>query len=379
MVKRARNYFIVNKRSDYEKSALENMEYDEHGIWVSKDSAKKRGVFLSRLFDSREAQMEWHRLVLKVNDESDAPYRVSIYTSEEAQLLWKGEMISLSDWIRDGSISMEEKLEWMEPYCQKTETGKSDLLLHEVTGRYLWISLEVYRQFEQDLRFETMTIYFPKQSWLSYLPEIYTAGDTEHFLDRYLSVFQSVFDDMNEKIKNVPYLLDVNTTDSAYLDYLCEWLGVTKSQMWPEEKKRALLAEAADIYKIKGTRRGLLKILGLFLDDEVYLVEKHQWKQAHLTEERRQLYETLYGNSSYTITILVKEGAVPGRKEYQTLVQVIDTMKPAQADLNLVVLKPYLFLDGHTYLGINSTLSKYQTASLDGKSALSFATIGERQ
>ena len=66
--KKQRNYFILNKRSDYEKSAYENMEYDENGIWIPADSVKNRGVFLSRIFDSREPEMEWHRLVLKVTD-----------------------------------------------------------------------------------------------------------------------------------------------------------------------------------------------------------------------------------------------------------------------------------------------------------------------
>lgn len=375
-MKKAKHYFILNKKSDYEKSALDNMEYDETGIWVDTKSVQKRGIFLSRVWDSREKHMEWHRLVLKLNDYSDAPYRISIYTSEEPNLCWNGEFISIQKWIQNDQISIEEKLNYLESYCRKVEIGKSDLLLHEVVGRYLWVSIEVYQQFEQELKFETMTIYFPKNSWLSYLPELYEASDTEHFLEHFLAIFQSSFDDMNLEIKRIPYRLDVETTDSEYLDFLCEWIGVTKSQMWPEEKKRALLAQAADLYKMRGTREGMRKLLSLYLGDEVFLIEKHQWKRVNMAMERKKLYETLYGSSSYIITVLVKEECVPDRKKYQTLVEVIDTLKPAQARLNLVVLKPYIFLDQHTYLGVNSTLSRYQEASLDGKSVLSFTTIG---
>lgn len=376
-MKKQRNYFILNKRSDYEKSAFENMDYDENGIWIPADSVKNRGVFLSRIFDSREPEMEWHRLVLKVTDASDAPYRVMIYTAEEAVVKWKNEKVPISSLIGNTEISMEEKLKVLEPFCKKSMTGKSDILLHEVKGRYLWISLEVYKQFGQSLKFENMTAYFPKKSWLSYLPELYEASDTEHFLDHYLSVFQSVYDDLNQSIEEIPYLLDVDTTKTKYLDALCQWIGVTKSQMWPDEKKRVLLSEAVDLFKIRGTRAGIMKVLRLYLEDEVFLIEKHQWKQAHLTESRKRLYESLYGASSYTITVLVKEESVPSRKEYQTLLQVIRSVKPAQADLNLVVLKPYLFLDGHSYLGVNSVLGKYRDASLDGKSVLALTAIGK--
>lgn len=378
-MKSQKNYLILNKCSDYKKSAFENMEYDEGGIFLAADVLKNRGVFLSRVLDSKEPSMEWHRLVLKVNEESGAPYRLKIYTAEELVVRWKKQEVSIQSLIQDAGISMEEKIDVCKPFCEKTVIGKPDILLHEIKGRYLWILLEVYRQPGQNLKFESITAYFPKQSWLSYLPELYEASDTEHFLDHYLSVFQSIYDDWNVYIKEIPYLLDVNTTKTEYLDFLCQWIGVTKSQMWSDEKKRMLLSQAADLFRFRGTRKGLLKLLHLYLEAQVFLVEKHQWKQAHLTPERKQLYESLYGNSSYTITVLVKEESVPSRKEYQTLIQVIESEKPAQADLNLVVLKPYIFLDGHSYLGVNSVLGKYRTASLDGKSVLSFTTMGRKQ
>lgn len=375
-MKKRRNYFILNKRSDYEKSAFENMDYDENGIWIPADAVKSRGVFLSRVLDSKESEMEWHRLVLKVSDVSDAPYRVRIYTAEEAVVTWKNERIPIRRLIQNPEIAMEDKLECLEPFCQKTMTGKRDILLHEIKGRYLWISLEVYRQFGQTLKFEHITAYFPKQSWLSCLPELYEASDTEHFLDHYLSVFQSVYDDVNQSIQDIPYLLDAGTTKQEYLEFLCQWIGVTKNQMWSDEKKRVLLSQAVGLFKIRGTRMGLLRLLKLYLEDEIFLVEKHQWKQADLPAGRLRLYEALYGNSSYTITVLVKEESVPSRKEYQTLLQVIRSMKPAQADLNLVVLKPYLLLDGHSYLGVNSVLGKYREASLDGRSVLALTAMG---
>lgn len=379
-MKKQRNYFVINKRSDYEKSAFENMEYDSDGFFIGDKSVRNRGVYLSRVLDSREREMEWHRFTVKISHADSSPYKIKIYTAEEPAVSWKGEQILLKTLIQDQQVSMEDKLACMEPYLGLEATGKPDLLLHEVKGRYLWFSIEVYQQNEQQLRFEEITAYFPKQSWLSYLPELYEASDSEHFLDRYLSVFQSIYDDMNQQIKDIPYLLDVQTADSEYLDFLCQWIGITKSQMWKEEKKRLLLSKAAKLFQMRGTRAGILEVLQMYLDKkEVFLVEKYFWNRYRLSSSRRQLFETLYGTSSYTISVLVKDEDVGSPKEYKTLFQVLDSMKPAQADLNLVVLKPSIVLDGHSYLGINSTLCSYQRASLDGKSVMSFAVIGSTQ
>lgn len=379
-MRKQQNYLMINKRSDYEKSAFQDMEYDDNGFFPATQSSRQRGVYLSRVLDSREQEMEWHRLFLEVKNAGSSPYKVKIYTSEDPFLVWNGEQVQLKDFIADKEIHIENKLTSMEGYLRLEATGRSDLLLHEVRGRYLWLSIEVYQQNEQTLRFQEITVFFPKQSWLSYLPELYEENDTEHFLDRYLSVFQSIYDDMNQKIQEIPYLLDVQTAKSEYLDFLCQWVGISKSQMWKEEKKRKLLTRAVSLFQIRGTRAGILELLQLYLNqEEVFLVEKYFWNRFQLDDRKKQLFERLYGASSYTISILVKEADLSSGKEYKMLFQVLDSMKSAQADLNLVILKPYIILGEHSYLGINSVLGSYQRASLDGKSVVSFSVIGSTQ
>ena len=75
--------------------------------------------------------------------------------------------------------------------------------------------------------------------------------------------------------------------------------------------------------------------------------------------------------------ILVREGAAPTAKQYKILMKLIDEMKPAQADVKLTVLKPYIFLNGHSYLGVNSVLGRYQAAALNGRSMVPFLSLGE--
>lgn len=377
-MKKQKHYFLINKIRDYEKSAFEHMEYDKQGFWLTESFSFGPGIFLSRVLDSREKEMEWHRLTLKVNDESGSPYGIKVYATDEPYVRWQDKKLSVAEIILKEDMTGKEKLKCLECFCQLETVGRNELLLHEIKGRYLWISIEAYQQGKQKLKFEEIKVCFPKQSWLSYLPEIYEASDKEHFLDKYLSVFQSIYDDMNVQIGKIPYLLDVTTADSEYLDFLCQWVGIVTSQMWKTEKKRKFLKEAAKLFKIRGTREGILAVLGLYLDGgDAFLVEKYYWNHWRMPVERKKLLESLYGASSYMLTIMVGEDKVPGKKEYLSLRQLLYSVIPAQADLNLVVLKPFIMLDGHSYLGVNSVLGNYQPAKLDGKSVLSFSRIGE--
>ena len=72
---------------------------------------------------------------------------------------------------------------------------------------------------------------------------------------------------------------------------------------------------------------------------------------------------------------MVNEEHVPSNKEYKTLVKIIENVKPAYMEFDLVILKPYIFLDNYTYMGVNTVLGSYKTLSLDGFSLVPFSAI----
>lgn len=374
-MKKKKNYLKINKISDYEKSAFWNMEYDKEGFSIPLNSMNTYGYFLSRLFDSREEDLEWHRLVLKLSDETIRTYQVTIYATNQEQIMVGGTHVLLKDYIKDDSISIEEKKEVLKSFAQKTVIGERDILLHEIFGRFLFLGITVYRESENALVFEEITAYFPKQSFLSYLPEVYEASDTEHFLDHFLSVFQSMFEDQNDEIARIPERLNIHTAKEEELTFICNWIGITKSQMWSKEKKVKLLSKVGELYPIRGTRKALETLLFLYLGAPVFLIENHQWQGIEKDQKRRKLYRTLYGDKSDGITILCREENVRDKREHQTLIQVIKSMVPAQIEVHLIVLKPYIFLEQHSYLGVNSVLGTFRGVVLDGKSVLSLTKI----
>ena len=61
-------YFIINKAYDYNRGFYENMEIKGSGLGVPSESSSGVGRFLTRVFDSGERGMNWHRLVIETED-----------------------------------------------------------------------------------------------------------------------------------------------------------------------------------------------------------------------------------------------------------------------------------------------------------------------
>jgi hypothetical protein len=61
-------------------------------------------------------------------------------------------------------------------------------------------------------------------------------------------------------------LLDHATAPTQALDWLAGWLGAALDAGWDEGRRRLFLAHAFELYRRRGTRRGLLAALRLALD-----------------------------------------------------------------------------------------------------------------
>src|SRR5690606_41323191 len=53
-----------------------------------------------------------------------------------------------------------------------------------------------------------------------------------------------------------------------FLAWLASWTAMGLDRDWPIEKKRALLKRSVDLYRIRGTARGLALFLKLFIGHE---------------------------------------------------------------------------------------------------------------
>ena len=94
--------------------------------------------------------------------------------------------------------------------------------------------------------------------YLHSLPDIFQDND---FLRRFLLIFEDIWEPLERRQDHIEMYFDPRTCPETFLPWLASWLGLIFSAQWPEARRRRLLAEAMDLYRWRGTRKGLIQMI----------------------------------------------------------------------------------------------------------------------
>ena len=97
-------------------------------------------------------------------------------------------------------------------------------------------------------------------SYLDHLPAVFRE---DPFVGDLLNAVQSVFDDLAAKVDDIVRYLDPMTTDVEFLPWLSSWVALTLRADWSEETPRSFLQQIVPLYRDRGTRTGLQRMLTL--------------------------------------------------------------------------------------------------------------------
>ncbi len=110
----------------------------------------------------------------------------------------------------------------------------------------------------------------PRSRLVEFLPRHYRSDE---FLGRFLLIFQSALDAIEHSIDNTHLLLDPGLTPPELLEWLGSWLDLDLSSVTDAQTRRTLIERAVELYRWKGTRRGLRTELALRLNVPSLIVE----------------------------------------------------------------------------------------------------------
>lgn len=368
-------YFVFNKETDFLRGSWENIAFLSPGIRISNVDVAK-GIYFSRLLDTREKKMKWHRLLVERAFTSKEAFKLKIYVSDVRYLEYEGKNYDIGEVLSDNSIPIGLKQQMFEQFLAKTFDDPEDALLFDIEGRYLWFQILLTSQNGISPEITKIKLFFPKNTWMEYLPEVYQANPkSASFVERFLGIFQTIYQDMTQQIDSVAKFFDANSVNEEILRWLAEWMAIDDSYVWTEENLRYLVANALYLYSMRGTVDYLEKMVKLYTGRTPYIIEHHQLEPFLTGNKRADLITELYGDNKYIFTVIVDMEAIVSNKEFKILTKIIDSSKPAHMESNLIVLEPFIFLDQHSYLGINSVLGQYHDFVLDGQAAISFTTI----
>lgn len=366
-------YYIFNKISDFRHGFSKNLIFEKNkGLTLA--NSESEGIFYSAVFDSLEKQTLWYRLETNAEIFNNTTIRITFFSSDEPYIYDdSGTKHDIYDIIRDESISVQRKALLLENCYHEVFVNIHDSIFKELKGRYIWFRAELFTQQQKCPAIKSIKAHIRMKNWIDYLPEIYQENKkSASFTERFLSIFQNVYESTENKIDNIDLLFNPDTADREFLEWLSSWLSIKDTYIWNDSQLRYLIKNAALIYKTLGTRESISRLIELYTGEPPLIVENCN---LEYNENTRKLYNRLYSSNPFVFTVLVRSECIKSGMQYETLLKIIESAKPAHMEANLIILQPMILLDGYSYMGINSELSKLSSARLDGSSSVDFTVL----
>lgn len=174
-----------------------------------------------------------------------------------------------SAWVQAARDQRPERTPFDDlPWTAITPSSPTDSLFEDAVGRYCWIELELLGTPRSAPTVEACRVEFPRSTYLAELPAIYrTEAGSADLLERYLSLFERLFSDVEADIEDLTRYLDPQgiPAGSGALEWLGTFLGMDVDESWPTAVAREFVDRAPELYRMRGTRRGLRTALSIYL------------------------------------------------------------------------------------------------------------------
>lgn len=229
-------------------------------------------------------------------------------------------------------------------------------------------------------------------SYLAYLPAIYEDGD----LGRFLLAFEHVLTGLGnpdepgleELVEGIPgangsgpqlagaerYFnpgrrdeAGTMRTPAEFLDWLASWLALSLRADWEEEEKRRLIAGIVPLYRKRGTREGLTRMLYTYLGlpytetgGSIDVYELTRPLQVGRTSTVGVNTAVGGGPAHYFLVrmILPTWDPVSRARKEQIATAIIEQEKPAHTYYDLRVRVPTMQIRVHSTLGVDTLLGR---------------------
>ncbi len=316
-------------------------------------------IFLTPL-DGVENERYWGRLAFDIELSEDMIYYVHVLATDATQYYDDaGTLVNVTQYILDPDIDIVQKTRYISEMGGKRFVGLNDILLYELKGRYLYVGIEVFGI--DDAKVSNIRVNAVGDNFMNVFPEIYRERDS--FFHRYMSIYSSIYNDMQDEIDNIHTMLDLDTCSVELLETYGNWLGIDlRGGFLSEDVLRTLVKELYHLSKIKGTKECITRLLEIILGYEIIVIE-HSYLKNFGQNVDTHISEGIANSSVYDVTVLVK-GKISEELKHQVSF-IIDQFKPVRTRITLVQMDNSAVLDSNTFMDMNAIIPEEKQMILD--------------
>src|SRR2546425_373539 len=207
--------------------------------------------------------------------------------------------------------------------------------------------------------------------WIQFLPGIFQDADEENadFLQRCLLISAHLTSGIEERLEYLHEFFAPRLTQPAFLPWLAGWLAMPLLEGWDEEKRREIIQRVPELYRLRGTARGLKLALRLFADVKAEIHEG-EWPYPGLVIGKSStigkdttLSPPVFISQCFTVELPDKKTEIQ-REKLRTVQALVETEKPAHAHYALVFQEtepvyeavPFLHLGKTGRIGVDARI-----------------------
>ena len=365
----SRLYITLNREREWQRCLLQGLEISSNSIVPAAGGGSC--VMITGSMDSTERGFCWRNLLIDAELGDSVIMQVSAYAADTTAVVLDGRALELDSYLTDRSISADKRLGAVEglfvPLFNNCFDGPVNL-----SGRYIWLKLEFVILELRELRVNKLKLQIRGEQMMDYLPALYREADGENgFMTRYLSIFDSIFFEMDDAIAGLADSLDYRIAKGGLLRFLSEWLCIEDVAYLSEERLREKISRASEEYRSIGVKRSLISWIENEYGVTPNIIEYYNVSRMVHEGRDREVYRRLFGENPYKFFVLLPERTFSDTHEANLFMEKLKRRIPAHTEPEVVITQNNTILEKHTYLGVNSVLGGYTYANTDAGARLS--------
>ncbi len=283
------------------------------------------GIFVSRIYDSGEAGMEWDRLELDIRP--NTALEVCVWIADDMQ---EG----------DAAWGAEELYEYVKGKAQYISYYREMLLYGKGGGKYARFAVKLFpKDRVAKHTFWGYRLTFPKESFTRYLPAIYQNNEQ---LERFLAVQENIYLGLEREIDSFAEKLDYELCEDK-VKRLAAWIGWADLVGKVDEKTlRKLLSTGISLISRKGTCSYYTELVEILIGRKAAAVEEPELRR---------------------VTLLIKERPEDG---WEDKLEWVKRNAPIGITMEFVILHETDRLDGQFFLDETARLAAEESELIDG-------------